>query len=77
MMEWPRESLFKLNSHDATSVELDDLKARVEDVEWEIRDLISIVSRPKEDCAQQDGTKICFLAVALHTDISQHGRALG
>lgn len=45
------------NSHNASSVELGNLKTRIEDVEREKRDLVGIVSRMREDCAQRDGTK--------------------
>lgn len=57
------------SSHNASSVELDNLKTRVEDVEREKRDLVSIVSRLKEDCAQRDGTEMRFMTVFLRTDI--------
>ena len=56
------------SSHSASSVELDNLKTRVEEVEREKRDLVSIVSRLKEDCAQRDGTKMLFAMAVLHTD---------
>lgn len=45
------------NSHNASSVELSNLKTHIEDVEREKRDLVSIISRLKEDCTQRDGTK--------------------
>ena len=57
------------SSHNTSSVELGNLKTRIEDVEREKRDLVSIVSRLKEDCAQRDGTKMCFVVVVLLTDI--------
>ena len=56
------------SSHSASSVELGNLKTRIEDVEREKRDLVSIVSRLKEDCGQRDGTKICFVVAGSHTD---------
>lgn len=56
------------SSHNASSAELNNLKTRVEDVEREKRDLISIVSRLKEDCAQRDGTKMRFAMVILLAD---------
>jgi len=57
------------SSHNASTVELDNLKTRIEDVEREKRDLVSIVSRLKEDCAQRDGTKICSSIVVSRADI--------
>lgn len=59
------------SSRNASSVELDTLKTRIEDVEREKRDLVSIVSRLKEDCAQRDGTKIPFAMAVVGTDISR------
>jgi len=57
------------SSHNASSVELGNLKTRIEDVEREKRDLVSIVSRLKEDCAQRDGTEMRFLLAVLRADI--------
>lgn len=54
------------SSHNASSVELDNLKSRIEDVEREKRDLVSIVSRLKEDSAQRDGTKMRSPVTLLH-----------
>jgi len=56
------------SSHNASSVELDNLRTRVEDVEREKRDLVSIVSRLKEDCVQRDGTEIHLVMTVLDTD---------
>ena len=42
-------------SSSASSTELDTLKLRVEDTDREKRDLVGVVSRLKEDCAQRDG----------------------
>ena len=45
------------NSHNASSVELGNLKTRIGDVEREKRDLIGVINRLKEDSVQRDGTK--------------------
>ena len=57
------------SSHTASSAELGNLKTRVEDVEREKRDLVSIVSRLKEDCVQMDGTEIRFVVASLYAHI--------
>lgn len=57
------------SSQNASSVELDTLKTRIDDVEREKRDLVSIVSRLKEDCAQRDGTEVRFAMYVLHANI--------
>ena len=42
----------------ASSSELESIKTRVADVEREKRDLLSVVSRMKEDAASQDGMSL-------------------
>ena len=64
------------SSHNASSVELDNLKTRIDDVEREKRDLVSIVSRLKEDCTQRDGTRIRFSTPGFHADIPWQRRYL-
>ena len=64
------------STHNASSVELGNLKTRIEDVEREKRDLVSIVSRLKEDCAQRDGTKIRLVIGISHANIPRQRRFL-
>jgi len=47
---------------------MDNLKTRIEDVEREKRDLVSIVSRLKEDCVQRDGTKLRSVMAVLRAN---------
>jgi hypothetical protein len=64
------------SSRNASSVELDHLKTRIEDVEREKRDLVSIVSRLKEDCVQRDGTETRSTITTSRTDILRQRRFL-
>jgi nucleoprotein TPR len=57
------------STHNASSVELGNLKTRIEDVEREKRDLVGVISRLKEDCAQRDGMDHAAIG-ALHAHIS-------
>jgi hypothetical protein len=43
-------------THASSSTELQALKHKIADIEQEKRDLVAIVSRDKEDAAQQEGT---------------------
>lgn len=61
------------SSHNASSVELGNLKTRIDDVEREKRDLVGVISRLKEDCAQRDGTErvsmvACILMLCCRGD---------
>ncbi|KAI9435095.1 hypothetical protein H4582DRAFT_2080017 [Lactarius indigo] len=62
------------SSQSVSSTELDSFKHRVEDTEREKRDLLSVVSRLKEDSAQRDGSSTPLTAACVHVPISIHQR---
>ena len=63
------------DSKSASSSEVDALKHRVEDTEREKRDLVGVVSRLKQEGAQQDG-KLRFLPFGFVNSLAEEIQAL-